>query len=39
MMKTVPEPQTVDGALEGLISYFLYTLGKAAIDELFGGER
>jgi hypothetical protein len=37
MMIATP-PQTVDGALEGLIAYFLYSLGKVAIDDLFGGE-
>ena len=37
MMRTAA-PLTVDGALEGLIAYFLHSLGKAAIDDIFGGE-
>jgi len=29
------EPQTIENAFEALIAYFLYSLGKAAIDALF----
>jgi len=40
-MRTAPkyytQPQTVDGAVEALIAYFLYSLGKTVIDELFRG--
>ena len=30
------QPQTIGNALEALIAYFLYSLGKVAIDEVFG---
>ncbi len=40
-MRKVPQvysqPQTIDNAFEALISYFLYSLGKVAIDALFEG--
>ena len=42
-MRKVPqiynEPQTIENAFEALISYFLYSLGKAAIDALFEGAK
>ena len=40
-MRKVPQvynqPQTIENAFEALIAYFLYSLGKAAIDSLFEG--
>jgi len=37
--QSVPQSQTIGNAVEALIAYFLYSLGRAAIDELFrGGE-
>lgn len=40
-MRMVPQvysqPQTIENAFEALIAYFLYSLGKAAIDSLFEG--
>ncbi|NHJ15184.1 MAG: hypothetical protein EAX95_15995 [Candidatus Thorarchaeota archaeon] len=33
------EPQTIENALEALIAYFLYSLGKAVIDGLFEGGK
>jgi Arc/MetJ-type ribon-helix-helix transcriptional regulator len=32
-------PKTIDNAVEALIAYFLYSLGRTAIDELFGGNK
>lgn len=37
--KVYNEPQTIDNAVDALIAYFLYSLGKAAIDGLFEGVR
>ncbi len=33
------QPQTIGNAVEALIAYFLYVLGKAAIDALFGSDN
>lgn len=42
-MRMVPQvysqPQRIENALEALIAYFLYSLGKAAIDSLFEGAK
>ena len=33
------QPQTIEGALEALIAYFLYSLGKVTVDSIFGGTK
>jgi hypothetical protein len=30
------QPHTIEGAVEALAAYFLYSLGKTVIDSLFG---
>ncbi len=33
------KPMKIENAVEALIAYFLYVLGKAAIDALFGSDN